>query len=162
MRERPDAVILTSYVDYTAVDSNANASAVVEGVAQAAKRIVAVGVSVLLIKTGPILLKHVPDCLAKEVARKPGSADLSACSTGKERALRKRGPADEAAAMYPAMRRLSFDDVFCENDPCLPVIGNVVAYRDMHQLTKEFARSLAPALEKRLVEALPFLESAPE
>ena len=119
---------------------------------QAAKRIIAADIPVLYIKTTPVMDEHVPDCLAKEAARNPGSADLSACSVDKKR-KKKNSPVDEAASVFPMMRGLSFDNFFCPNNTCSPVIGNVVVYRDKHHLTKGYALSLAPALEEKFVEA---------
>jgi hypothetical protein len=62
---------------------------------------------------------------------------------------------ETAASTYPLMRELSFDDIFCANETCAPVIGNVVVYRDTNHLTQAFAQSLASALEGKL-EAMPF------
>jgi hypothetical protein len=57
--------------------------------------------------------------------------------------------------MFPAMRVLAFDHLFCVNGTCPPVIGNVVVYADAHHLTHAFSQSLAPALEEQLLDCLP-------
>ena len=80
----------TMHSDYATTDTPAynksfNVTPVAEGVVQAAKRIIAADIPVLYIKTTPVMDEHVPDCLAKEVARNPGSADLSACSVDKKK-----------------------------------------------------------------------------
>jgi len=125
---------------------------------QVAKRIVATDIPVLYIELTPEVPEHALDCLAKEAARRPESPTFSACGVGKEEALKISGPVEAAASMYPLMRQLSFNDVFCPNDSCPPVIGNVVVYRDKHHLTAAFAQSLAAVLEGRLVDALPQLK----
>jgi hypothetical protein len=180
VRERPLAVVFIAYTNYdwaktsdamnssddTALAAGAvpaaglprRGSAVADGVVLAAERVVAAGIPVLYVKSTPVMQVSVPDCLAKEAARTPGSANLTACSTDKRNGLGKGGPVDMAAVMYPMMRRLSFDDVFCPNDTCPPVIGNVVVYRDRHHLTKGFALSLVRSLEQKLVEAAPHLK----
>ena len=132
---------------------------VAEDVVQAAKRIIAADIPVLYIKTTPLMNEHIPDCLAKEVVRNPGSPNLSACSEDKRRGIKKSSPVDDAASVFPIMRGLAFDDFFCLNNTCLPVISNVVVYRDTHHLTKWYALSLAPVLEQKLVEAAPHLKS---
>ena len=158
VRERPLAVVFVAFSDYDTPDPPAynksfNITPVADGVVQAAKRIIAADIPVLYIKTTPVMDELVPDCLAKEVARNPGSVDLSACSVDKKKGIKKNSPVDEAASVFPMMRGLSFDDYFCPNNTCSPVIGNVVVYRDRHHLTKKYALSLAPALEEKLVEA---------
>ena len=164
VRERPLAIVFVSYSAYVATETPAliksfNVNTVARGVVQAAKRIISADIPVLCIMTTPLMNEHIPDCLAKEVARYPGSANLSACSVDKRRGIKKSSPVDDAASVFPIMRGLSLDDFFCPNSTCLPVIGNVVVYRDMHHLTKGYALSLAPVLEQKLVEAAPHLKS---
>ena len=157
VRERPLAVVFVAYSGYGPANKSANATTVAAGVVQAAKRIVAADIPVLFVKTTPIMPVHVPDCLAKEVARESTSTDASACSIRKTEGLEKVGRLMEtAASTYPLMRELSFDDIFCANETCAPVIGNVVVYRDTNHLTQAFAQSLASALEGKL-KAMPFL-----
>ena len=76
-----------------------------------------------------------------------------------KKGIKKNSPVDDAASVFPIMRGLSFDDFFCPNNTCLPVIGNVVVYRDKHHMTKGYALSLAPALEEKLVEAARHLKA---
>lgn len=50
---------------------------------------------------------------------------------------------------------ISLDDVFCENDFCPSVIGNVMVYRDASgHITATFMSSLAPLLDARIQEVL--------
>jgi len=157
VQERPLAVVFVAYHNYSPADEKANVTAVAAGVVQVAKRIIAADIPVLYIKSTPVMPISVPDCLAKEVARKPGSADLSACSVSKKQGL-FRTPVETAARMYPLMRQLSFDDALCVNEACPPIIGNVVVYQDKHHLTRAFAQSLAPVLEEKLFDVAPFFE----
>jgi hypothetical protein len=57
------------------------------------------------------------------------------------------------------MKRLAFDDVFCVNGTCPPVIENLVAFRGTIQLTRPFSQPLANFMERRLLEAAPLLGS---
>ena len=152
VQARPLAVIFAAYHNYAPHDNTANASAVAAGVVQIAKRIVAADIPVLYIKSTPVMPEAVPDCLAREVKRTPGSVDLAACSVSKEVGiLSKKAPLEAAARMYPLMQPLSFDEALCKGGTCSPVIGNVVAYYDKHHLTRPFAQSLAPVLEQKLL-----------
>lgn len=52
---------------------------------------------------------------------------------------------------------LDLTDLFCDDDFCPAVIGNVAVYRDVHHVTATYMRSLVPFLEIRLREAIPTL-----
>ena len=154
LRERPAVVVMTSYTRYGPWLKN---TSVADGVVQIAKKFVAADIPVLAIKSTPVMPEHVLNCLAKEIKRNPAGTNLSACSVTRKKGL-EMGPVDMAASMYPIMRLLSFDDLFCVDETCPTVIGNVVVYRDNHHLTFAFSRSLAPALEQKLLEAAPHLD----
>ena len=154
LRERPAVVALTSSSRFRSWLEN---TSVADGVVQVAKKLVAADIPVLAIKSTPVMPEHVPNCLAKEVKRHPTGTNLSSCSVTRENGL-EMGPVDTAASVYPMIRLLSFDDLFCVDKTCPPVIGNVVVYRDNNHLTYAFSRSLAPALEQKLLEAAPHLD----
>ena len=52
------------------------------------------------------------------------------------------------------MQLLNFDDIFCDELNCLPVIGHAVVYRDDNHLTDTFARTLAPYIEQEINKLL--------
>ena len=157
LRERPAVVLMTSYPRYNPWLKN---TSVADGVVQVAKTLVAADIPVLAIKSTPVMTEHVPNCLAKEVKWNPAGMNLSSCSITRKDGL-ETGPVDTAASVYPMMRLLSFDDLFCVDETCPTVIGNVVVYRDNNHLTFAFSRSLAPALEKKLLESAPHLVRGP-
>lgn len=53
----------------------------------------------------------------------------------------------------PGSALVSLRDLICADEECLPVVGNVVVYRDPSHLTATFVRSLAPILIERIEEA---------
>jgi len=127
-----------------------NDTAIAAGVVQVAQLIVAAGIPVLHIKSTPAMRLHVLNCLARETrSGSPGSGNLTACSVPAENALAV-GPADAATAMYPLIQSMSFDDSFCVDGVCPPIIGNVVVYADADHPTTAFSHSFAPVLGKRL------------
>ena len=154
LKERPAAVVFAACAKvYTPAVQNSSATVVAEGVVQAARRIIAADIPVLFIKSTPMMPVNIPDCLAMEAKRSPGAIVAPSCSVTKQKGLAKESPADTAGNLYPIMKRLAFDDVFCVDGTCPPVIGNVVVYQDTHHLTRPFSQSLANALERRLLEA---------
>lgn len=52
---------------------------------------------------------------------------------------------------------LELTHLFCDNDRCEAVIGNVAVYRDIHHVTTAYMRSLAPFLEDDLRESADWL-----
>ena len=156
LRMRPSAVVMVSYKKPNPADKHANSTDVAAGIVQIAKNIVSSGIPVLYIKSTPIMATGIKDCLAQEAKHHPAGADLSACSVPREVGV-SDGVMEEAAAMFPMMRRLPFDDILCPDDTCHPAIGNVVVYDDAHHLTRAFSQSLANALQHRLLDKAPHL-----
>ena len=142
-----------------------NSTGLVAGVVNVTRQLVAAGIPVLGIKGTPNLVHSGPVCLAQEVARGGGSANIDACSVTRSKGLAENAPpgpfsypVDQAARLYPILRLLSLDDVLCPAGVCPPIIGNVVVYWDKHHLTMTFAKTLAYALERKLRGAAPFLD----
>jgi hypothetical protein len=75
------------------------------------------------------------------------------CLAIKAKAL-KFDPQVRAATEVSAVQLLNFDDIFCDDLYCLPVIGHAVVYRDDNHLTDTFARTLAPYIEQEINEFL--------
>ena len=124
----------------------------------AAQKLVSANIPVLYIKSTPVMRTRTMDCLAQEIKRVPAGSDLSSCSVPREEGV-SDGIMEVAARMYPMMRRMTFDDIFCPDDMCPPAIGNVVVYADGHHMTKSFSLSLAIALRQKLLEKAPHLGS---
>jgi hypothetical protein len=55
-----------------------------------------------------------------------------------------------AAQGLPNVRVVDLNDAICPTDPCAPVIGNVLVYRDTSHLTGTYVRSLVPRLTERI------------
>jgi hypothetical protein len=94
----------------------------------------------------------VPACLA----RYPDA--IERCTTTRSAAFGPRYRIREAeAARLSGATLVDLSDVVCPTDPCPPVIGSMLVYRDHHHLTATFARSLAD----QLGAALPVVGDGP-
>ena len=104
------------------------------------------------------LIERVPGKLAIIVDTPRSDYDVPACLADHPRAI-ERCTTNRSAAFGPLYRlreaeaaRLSgatlvdLSDAVCPTDPCPPVIGSMLVYRDHHHLTATFAASLAGEL----------------
>ena len=55
---------------------------------------------------------------------------------------------------------IDMSSLICPGSACVPVIGNVLVFWDRHHLTREYAGTLAPFLQARLLAASPVLRAA--
>jgi hypothetical protein len=86
-----------------------------------------------------------PVCLAAHLA------DSGACATTRARAIDQgRLDADAAVASAAGARFIDPTPWVCPSDPCPPIMGTLLVYREQDHLTTAFVDSLAP----RLVDAL--------
>ena len=116
----------------------------ITGTAKLWRQLTAAGIPVLAIKDSP---KHIDDVLGC-LANNP-NAD---CSISREDAF-------DFDAQIGAVNRIdservvlvNFDDIYCTETKCLPVIGNAVVYRGENHLTGTFARTLAPYFEPHVL-----------
>ena len=163
--ERPDAVLVAaSRTRYRLPKTTAaeTASALADGMVDVVHQVTGAGIPVVAIKHTPSPGKDIPLCLATVAARGGAQADATgACAYEADKAL-AAGWIELAAQREPALHLLSHDDAFCDagTGTCAPIIGNVVVLRDTSHMTASFSRTLAPALGRRLVAALPDLEQA--
>lgn len=161
LSEKPSVVVLVAADRYYSADakSKSNANAVAAGVVQVVKPFVAAGIPVLGIKATPQPDKNVAACLMQELKRT--EPNNNACAFTAKVGM-KQSCVEAAARLYPVMRMMSFDDMFCLNSTCPPRIGDVIVYRDGLHLTTTFSESLANALQRELLRAAPHLASLAE
>ena len=95
----------------------------------------------------------VPACLAMH------RDAIERCTTSRSDAFGWRHKRREkAAARLTGASLVDLSRATCPSDPCPPVIGKTLVYRDHHHLTATFAVSLAGALEA----ALPEFDAGPD
>ncbi len=111
--------------------------------------------------------------MARLIARLPGSVaimvdtprsdvDVPACLAKNDKAIERCTTTRTAAFGWRHLRReteaarisgapiIDLSDMICPSDPCPPIIGTTLVYRDHHHLTATFAASLAGVLEAAL------------
>ncbi|MGH3352710.1 MAG: acyltransferase family protein [Nocardioides sp.] len=63
-------------------------------------------------------------------------------------------PHPDAVERDPNAHLVDLTHLYCEDEICPAVIGNVIVYRDGNHITSRYARTLAPYLGKELAEVL--------
>ena len=120
------------------------------------------------------LIERIPGTVAIMVDAPRSDHDVPAC-LAKHRDAIERCTTSRAAAFGPHYRRrevaaaqlsgatiVDLSDAVCPGDPCPPIIGTTLVYRDHHHLTATFAASLADVLEAALpIFRQPWLDPSP-
>ncbi|WP_245938224.1 acyltransferase family protein [Williamsia limnetica] len=94
---------------------------------------------------GPTLTP--PECLAE-------GRSAADCGVDREHALSSLDPTSAIAGDFPNMTFLDFTDAMCDDTTCPAIVGNVLVWHDFHHLTTSFVRTLVPALDESLRDAL--------
>ncbi|WP_051048545.1 acyltransferase family protein [Robiginitomaculum antarcticum] len=92
----------------------------------------------------------VPDCIAANLP------NWSVCNVKREAAFGRGGSVLRATKLTPTSAFVDMTENLCMSEVCPVIIGNVLVYRDQHHLTATYARTLAPALETKLISLIEF------
>jgi hypothetical protein len=115
------------------------------GLARTLTRLRGLSRSVVLIGDTPRSRFDVPVCLAAHLA------DSRACATPQRQAVDANWlAADRVSARSAGVRFVDPSSWVCPSDPCPPIIGHELVYREQDHLTAVFAASLAADLAPRL------------
>jgi hypothetical protein len=110
----------------------------------AAREFTAAGVPVAVIRDTPTPGVNVPDCLSSH------TDELTECARPRAKAL--RGFEQLAAVKgVKGAHLIDLTDAICPTDPCAPVIGGVMVWRDGHHLTRTYVHSLTPRLRAKIL-----------
>jgi peptidoglycan/LPS O-acetylase OafA/YrhL len=136
---RPDLVIVASDQELPVVlDRDDDPELQGEAVARLIRRIPG---KVAIIVDTPRSDHDVPACLARHPTA------IERCTTTRAAAFGWRHRRREAeAARVSGATLIDLSAAVCPTDPCPPVIGSMVVYRDHHHLTATFVRSLVDEL----------------
>ena len=79
--------------------------------------------------------------------------ELAACAFDRAEGIARSGQPVQlaAAAQVPGVHTVDLTDHICPDPMCVPVIGNVLIYRQGSHLTDAYVRTLTPTLGSRLV-----------
>ena len=132
---RPDLVIVASDQELPVVlDRDDDPELQGAAVARLIKRVPG---KVAIIVDTPRSDHDVPACLAQNCKA------IERCTTTRSAAFGWRHRRREAeAARLAGATLIDLSSVVCPTDPCPPVVGSMLVYRDHHHLTATFARSL--------------------
>jgi peptidoglycan/LPS O-acetylase OafA/YrhL len=155
-RERPDVVVLTNHRQFAPVDAAgarlagaARVEAWRAGMARTIERLREAAGTVVVIADTPRSSVDPPECLSAH----PES--ILACSTSVAEAADAAWLAEERAAA--ARGGAAFVDPttwVCPSEPCPPVLGSFLLYRDPAHLTTAFSATLADRLGAELDRAV--------
>ncbi|MFC0706830.1 SGNH hydrolase domain-containing protein [Cellulomonas uda] len=127
---RYDVVILTGYRQTAAAP---------DAIALALRRLLGTGAVVTVIGDGPKLDDATLACATNPAAT---VAQVVACAMPRAAALQPPDPLLAAHAQAPGTVLVDTVDLMCGAADCRPVVGHVMAYRDLHHLSATFGRSI--------------------
>ena len=147
-RIKPDLVVIAGNRWFPVVDDLDNAPK--RQGAATARLIARIPGRVALMIDTPRSDHDVPACLAAHRDAIEACLTSKASAFGWRHRLREREAAKRSGAAI-----IDLSNATCPSDPCPPIIGRRLVYRDHHHLTATFAASLADDLDAALVKVLP-------
>jgi hypothetical protein len=106
---------------------------------------------VYVIRDNPSMRTSTMACVSRALTRKraPGPA----CAVPRAWALPPDPAATAVAKLDPARFGLiDLSPFFCDTRSCYPVVGGVLVHKDINHITRRFAETLAPFLERAVVD----------
>ena len=103
------------------------------------------GVPVIAIRDNPWLPFDGAECVESRGADR--------CTVARSVVLDEVNPLDELAEELDLLYPVDLSDIFCDEEVCHTVIGNVQAYIDSNHLTSTFSRTLSSVLDERMGSA---------
>ncbi|WP_147917972.1 SGNH hydrolase domain-containing protein [Ruania zhangjianzhongii] len=151
LADPPDVVLVSNYVN-TALDISEELAetqaAMVSALATSWRQLEEAGSAVVVILDNPSPGEQtVYECVAAHLN------DLRPCAFDRADGIARSGqPAQLAAAdEVPGVRTVDLTDSICPEEQCVPVIGNVLVYRQGSHLTDSYVRTLTRPLGRQLV-----------
>ncbi len=150
----PDVVLTTNRVNEALEDpedkQSRTSEAMVDAIAQTWEQLSAADIPVLTILDNPSPGITVYECVAENMD------DLAACTFDRETGIESSSAPghQEAATRVPGTRTIDIRHAICPESECVPVIGNVLVYRQTSHITDTYAKTLKPVLAAELVPAV--------
>ena len=153
-RERPAAVILSSWDHYIAMDGRASSWQVTPeqweaGLRRTYIRLTRAGIKVMVMRDVPRTNFDVPQCLSRRAAGLPFARS---CTYQRRRAIHPVGiEAQNRAARGLPIAFIDMNDVICSTSRCSPIRNGMIVFTDDNHITSAFSRSVADILGARIV-----------
>ncbi len=154
LQQNPPDVVLTSSGKHQAVVGNnpsqVSVEAMAAGLGRSWRLATKAGSRVIVLRDTPSTGKQVDECVAEH------TDDLTQCTFSRERGRRTDGSAPQllAAKADKDAHLIDMTDQFCPRQTCVPVIGNVLVYRQGSHLTATYIATMAPTLERRMLAVM--------
>jgi len=148
---KPDVVIVSSGATEALTDPDDPGSASTEAMTKALVKqwsaLTEEDIPVVVLLDNPSPEQSIYECVADH------PDDLAACTFNRDDGIaRSAAPEQQAAAdELKQVHTVDMNEFICPTDTCVPVIGNVLIYRQTTHLTDAYVRSLTPDLARRLV-----------
>ena len=147
----PDVVLVSNYVN-TALDLTADLdqtqAAMVDALATSWRQLQEAGSAVVVVLDNPSPGEQtVYECVAAHLN------DMRPCGFDQAEGIARSGQPAQLAAVdrVPGVRTVDLTDYICPDQVCVPVIGNVLIYRQGSHLTDSYVRTLTDPLGRQLV-----------
>jgi hypothetical protein len=108
--------------------------------------------SLIVIRDNPQDLVATGDCVRRAMARRRPAGP--ACAVRIRVALRRDPAVAAARRLRGRAHVVDLTRFFCDRRECFPVVGGVLVHRDPDHLTRLFAQTLGPYLQRRLDELI--------
>ena len=106
-------------------------------------------IPVITIRGTPRFSFSVPECLETQHS-------IEACSVERSTALADESPLD-AVVLPDLVSTVDLSPAFCNDQICLPVIGDIVVYRDQGHVTATYSKATVALLRQELEVVAPQL-----
>lgn len=145
------AAVFVSNINYQLemVSENENDRELTAAMARSWATVAGTGTQVYVLRDTPASKFNPADCLAGHLD------EPQLCATPRDEAFGKRGVAQLDAAAVSPVTVIDITASVCPSDPCAPVIGGVMVYRDKTHMTATYSRSLGPILNRATPEIGP-------
>ena len=119
---------------------------IVPGFAEYANQITGAGIEVVGVRDNPRFSFDMIKCL------NDNGGDPLPCTLPRDKTLNDSPPVEELKETVPGIHFLDFTDLFCVENSCPPIIGNIYVYMDTNHTTKTYMNSLASEFSKKFLE----------
>jgi peptidoglycan/LPS O-acetylase OafA/YrhL len=153
---KPNVVVTSSLLHIPVINGArtsdaARIQAMGDGLHASWTRLADAGIPIVSIVDTPFMGIDVPECVAAN------EKSLTKCAVAKEKTDIGGGqPEAIGAAGLKSVSVINLNAMICPDTLCAPVIGNVLIYRDAAHMTATYSRSLATALDAKLIALKPF------
>lgn len=154
LADPPEVVLVSNHVNTALTDTGQDdgptresAAAMVDGLADQWNRLEDAGIDVIAILDNPSPVGSVYECLQGHLE------DLGACAFDRSAGIARSAQSVQLAAAerVESVDVVDMTEAICPAQMCVPVIGNVLIYRQGSHLTDTYVRTLTDALGRRLV-----------